>query len=268
PSTATFSSLTLTYQKNTTAHQGAGVFALVQLHIYNHELVRRQRLLEYRFQFFSLSHGETFGAVEFGEFRQVRDKKLGADDSAAVGFDLVALHAAVGVVAQDQHEDRNLVVGRGGELLLLHHERAVAGDADHARVGTAELDAHRGCERGADGEERAGVDDRIDRVDAAQRIAGHARGREDLIAGEQLVQRLHHRLVSQYLVRGFLFDVVSPGVLGLLDRFRARGVRRLGLSLFDFVDDRAQGNLGIGRDRQGAAILPAEFVRIGVDLHD
>jgi hypothetical protein len=42
----------------------------------------------------------------------------------------------------------------------------------------------------------------------------------------------------------------------------------LWLASFGFVDDRAQGNLGVGRDRQCGGIVAAELIRIGVDLND
>jgi hypothetical protein len=61
--------------------------ALIHLHIYDDRVIRSQRLLKNRFQLFLLRHAEAFSAVEFGEFGEVGDEKLNADD-AAVG-DLV-----------------------------------------------------------------------------------------------------------------------------------------------------------------------------------
>src|SRR5262245_28891472 len=55
-------------RNKTRSKETVGFCSLVQLHIHDHELIRRQRLLENRLQFFFLGHGEAFGAVELGEF--------------------------------------------------------------------------------------------------------------------------------------------------------------------------------------------------------
>jgi len=39
----------------------------VQLHIHHHKIIRRQRLLKYRLQFFFACHGEGFGTVELDQ---------------------------------------------------------------------------------------------------------------------------------------------------------------------------------------------------------
>ena len=66
---------------------------LIQLHVNDDELIRRERLLENRLQFFLASHAETFGAVEFGELDEIWNKKLGADDAAGVVLHLIARQA-------------------------------------------------------------------------------------------------------------------------------------------------------------------------------
>jgi hypothetical protein len=96
--------------------------ALIQFHIDDDEVVRCQRFLKDRFEVFLACHAVAFGAVKLGQLGEIGDEKLGADDAAFVGFYLIALHAAVGVVAQNEDEDGDLMIGRGGELLLLHHE--------------------------------------------------------------------------------------------------------------------------------------------------
>ena len=58
-----------------------------QLYIHHDKLIRRQHLLENRFQLFFLRHTEALRAVQFGEFGQVGNEDLGADDPAAVGSD-------------------------------------------------------------------------------------------------------------------------------------------------------------------------------------
>src|SRR4029077_8999801 len=136
--------------------------SLIQLYIDNNEIVRCKGLLENGLQFFGLRYPDASGAIELGQSRGGGNEELGADDTAAVGFHLVAFHAAIGIVAQDQNKDWNLVVARGGELLLLHHERAVAGDADHSSFGASEFDSHRCRQRCADGAELAGMDDRCE----------------------------------------------------------------------------------------------------------
>ena len=131
------------------------------------------------------------------------------------------------------------------------------------------FDAESGCQRGADGAEFAGVDDRIHGVDAAQGVAGHARGRENFVAAEQIVEGAHYRFVGQTFIGGLLLDFILPGLLGLLDRLCPCAICCvLWLASFDAVDDRAQGDLGIGRDRQCGGIIAAELIRIGVDLND
>src|SRR5215813_10860209 len=130
--------------------------SLIQLHIDDDEVVGCKSLLEHGSQLFASRYADTFGT-----------KKLGADDAAAIGFYLVALHAAIGVVAQDQDKDWNLVIACGGKLLLLHHERTVACHADHTGVGAAELDSHCSGQRGADGTKLAGMNDRSYGVNAA-----------------------------------------------------------------------------------------------------
>jgi len=49
------------------ASSRGAIDSLIQLHIHNHEIIRRERLLENRFQFFFLCHGEAFGTVELSE---------------------------------------------------------------------------------------------------------------------------------------------------------------------------------------------------------
>jgi hypothetical protein len=44
------------------------ILLLIQLHIHDDEIIRRQRLLKNRFQLFLLCHAEALGAVELREF--------------------------------------------------------------------------------------------------------------------------------------------------------------------------------------------------------
>src|SRR5262245_19181843 len=95
-------------------------------------------------------------------------------------MNLIALHSAVGVIAQDDGEHWNIMQARRRELLLLHHERAVTGNADDPRAREGELYTQGSRKRSTDSAELTGVNDRLRGVDVSQQVAGHAGGHQDL----------------------------------------------------------------------------------------
>ncbi len=149
--------------------------SLIQFYIDYHEVIGLKRFLENGLHFFRSRNRVALCAKQLGQPGKVGHEELGADHATAVIFQLIALHAAVGVVAEYQDEQRDIVIARGSELLLFHHEGAVAGDTDNAGVGAAELDAESRRQRRADGAKLTGMNDWRRGVDIAQRVPGHPR---------------------------------------------------------------------------------------------
>ena len=102
------------------------------------------------------------------------------------------------VVVHDEHLDRDPLLRARRELLHVHLDRAVAGDADDRLVRTADLRAHRGRQPEAHRAETAGVDPPARRREVVVLRRPHLVladvGDDDRVAAGRLVQRLDHVL--------------------------------------------------------------------------
>ena len=140
--------------------------------------------------------------------------QVGADDATGVVALLVHADRAVHRVVDHEHDDGELLLHRGRELLAGHQEVAVAGDADDRAVGVHRLGGDRGRDAVA---HRAAARAQLRRVavELVVAVRPHAEVAgavgEDRLGGQALAQRRHHR---RHLQR--------PGQLARLERGCAR----------------------------------------------
>ncbi len=78
------------------------------------------------------------------ELGEIRIGQSRAGDTARIRTFLVHADRAVHLVVEHQHDRRDAVVERGGDLLSGHQETAVANHADHHAIGERDLGADRG----------------------------------------------------------------------------------------------------------------------------
>ena len=112
----------------------------------------------------------------------------GAGDAAGIGALLVHADRAVHLVVEHQHDRRDAMMERGGDLLPGHQEAAVADQADHHAIRIRDLRADRGRHAVAHrAVGRADIALAVAEVDEARRPAGEIAGigRDQRIAIEQ-----------------------------------------------------------------------------------
>ena len=183
----------------------------------------------------------------------------------------LADHAQVPVV-HDEHLDRDLLLGAGGELLHVHLHRAVAGDADDGVVRTPHLSAHRRRQPEAHRAQAAGVDPpagpgEVVALGGPHLVLADVRD-DDRVAAGRLVQRLDHVLGLDLGVRGVgvgervaLLPLVDPGP-PLLQ------ARRVGLERPVLRGEPRQDVPGIADDRDVGRDVLGDLGRIDVDVDE
>ncbi|OIQ79966.1 hypothetical protein GALL_382800 [mine drainage metagenome] len=201
-----------------------------------------------------------------GQRDEVRVAQRGGRDPARVFALLVHADRPQHAVVDDDHDHRGAVLHRGGELLRVHHEAAVAGEADHVALRRGQLGgdrrrqpvAHRAVGRRQFGRRAAVAVEAVhpDRVVAGavgddgvvgQRRpdVGDDRGEVDAVAGER-----RRGDVGQVLGARRACPVGPARRCG---RHRQRG-------------QRLRGGRSVGFDRQRRPVHAAEFGRVGVDV--
>ena len=127
-------------------------------------------------------------AVGVGQLDEVGGKvQVGLGEAALVEQVLPLVDHAQGMVVEDDHDDGDVVVGDGGQLLAVHTEAAVAGHEQHRFLGVAHLGADGGAEAEAHGAEAAGGDElagvvEVEVLDGPHLMLAHV-GTYDGVAG-------------------------------------------------------------------------------------
>ena len=153
--------------------------------------------------------------------REVRVDEVGAEGAAGVVPLLVHPDRPVHAVVDDQHDDRQLVLDGGRELLAAHQEVAVAGEAHDQAIRVDELGGDRGRQAVAHGaarrrELRREAAELVEAVRPDGEVAGAVR--EDRVLRQPLAQPRHHLAH---------LHVAGPG--RVLHAREVVGVRLLGL---------------------------------------
>ena len=243
-----------------------------------------EHLLDGGAQLGFLDHAAALHAETLGDLHKVWvecGRIVGAADVGLVTEDGVAADAAVEavfplhdhpevLVVQDHRLGRDLLDFACGELLHVHHERAVAVDVDDLLVGTGDLGAHRGrvAEAHCPETERADVAARL--IEAVELRGPHLMlahaGGDDRVALGELVQHPHRLLGHDMLA------VRAPEGVLLLPGFDLR-VPSLGVRRGELQDGRelvqaAEGLLHIGGDGQLDALVLVVLGCVDVDVDD
>ena len=186
-------------------------------------VVDRVRLLDRGHDILGRVDAEAHAAHRLGPLHVVRQVRREVHLAVALLVEeLLPLphHAEVRVV-QDRDLHRDLLGGRGHQLLRGHLEAAVAVDGPHRLLRAADLGADRRGHREAHRAETTRVDPRVRVLEAPvlarpHLVLAHAR-RQDRVVGRVLAQLLDHELRLERTAFGL---VVEQRVLGLptLDR--------------------------------------------------
>ena len=214
-------------------------------------------------------------AIGLGQLDEVGQRIHVAVRVAAFVDQLLPLphHAEVAVVQRDDL-DRRAVLLAGRELLDVHLDRALAGDAEHVRVRLGQLDAHRIRQAHAHRAQAAGVDPAPRLVEAVELRRPHlvladVRGHVAVGAARQVPQRLDDMLRLDQLVRQLVAQAVALAPFGDL---RPPGAERVGirslLGLADLRDQLLQHVLDIAHDRDVDLDALGDRRRIDVDMDD
>ena len=225
---------------------------------------RRPRALERGGELVGVLDPLAVGPVGAREAGEVGVGEVGGDHALGEAALLVHADRPVGAVVDDDHEDRQPLRDRGGELLPVHLEVAVAGERDHEPVGVQQLRgqrrrhavAHRAALRAELGAEAPPL---VVARDPAGEVAG-AVG-EDRVGGQRVAQVRHH-----------LAEVDAAAGCGRVADVRlvVRARRRRPLGPARAVDDRRGGRelRHAAEDRERRLVDAPELARVGVDVHE
>src|SRR5690606_35381040 len=176
---------------------------------------------------------------------------------------------AVHAVVDDQHDDGQVVLNGRGELLAMHHEAAVAGQADDRTLGVQALGTYGGRQAIAHGPRGGGqlgavAGEAAEAVQPGRVVAGAVAqdgvGRQDLVQMLHDLRHLQGTGVANAARVGPSFVAGTGGGQGVGPAWRLCG--RL---------QRAQrGTEGSRRDVDGLVgdIDPVELRGVGVNVHE
>ena len=178
------------------------------------------------------------------------------------------------MVVQDRHDDGQVVLYCGGQLLHVHLEAAVAGDVDNGAVRAGDLGANGGGKAVAHGAEAARGDEvaglhEVVKLRGPHLVLAHLSG-DDGVARRDLINLLADVLRQEFAIRILLVrqreiplplgDLRQPG--------RVHRIPILALHGPQLLEQALQAHLHVTDDRQGDGDVLADGGWINVDMDE
>ena len=203
--------------------------------------------------------------------------RLGIVDRPEVGVGPIPLEEAVlplhdhaeVLVVEEQHLDRDVLTGAGGEFLDVHEDAAVAVDVDDERVGVGHLGSHRGWEAEAHRPQAARRDPRPRPAELVELGGPHLvladPDGDDRVALGRQPRQLRDRLLGE---DAGVVGVESERVFPLPFRDPVVPGAEIGGRCLDDLVELPEGLLDVGHDRDVDDLVLVDFGRIDVDVDD